>query len=344
MAEIRIKGVAKDFGAFTALHDVDLTIADREFMVLLGASGCGKTTLLRIIAGLETATKGEVWIGDRRVDQLPPRERGIAMVFQNYAVFPHLTVFENIAFGLRMKKLPQAEVTRRVNRTAELMHIEQLLKRYSGQLSGGQRQRVAVARALAMEPEVILMDEPLSNLDALLRLEMRAELKGVLAGSNTTTIYVTHDQVEAMSLADRISVMNGGRIVQAADPVEVYRNPAARFVGSFIGNPPMNFLPASPAGAGQWQVGGQVFAGPAAPAAEFAIRPEDLHPAETGLAAEVRVVEPLGPHTLVTATVAGQPFRAVLDSTLVPRPGDVLHLAPMADRIRWFNPETQKAL
>ena len=344
MAEIRIKGVAKDFGAFTALHDVDLTIADREFMVLLGASGCGKTTLLRIIAGLETATKGEVWIGDRRVDQLPPRERGIAMVFQNYAVFPHLTVFENIAFGLRMKKLPQAEVTRRVNRTAELMHIEQLLKRYSGQLSGGQRQRVAVARALAMEPEVILMDEPLSNLDALLRLEMRAELKGVLAGSNTTTIYVTHDQVEAMSLADRISVMNGGRIVQAADPVEVYRNPAARFVGSFIGNPPMNFLPASPAGAGQWQVGGQVFAGPAAPAAEFAIRPEDLHPADTGLEAEVRVVEPLGPHTLVTATVAGQPFRAVLDSTLVPRPGDVLHLAPMADRIRWFNPETQKAL
>jgi multiple sugar transport system ATP-binding protein len=344
MAEIRIKGVAKDFGAFTALHEVDLTIADREFMVLLGASGCGKTTLLRIIAGLETATKGEVWIGDQRVDQLPPRERGIAMVFQNYAVFPHLTVFENIAFGLRMKKLPQAEVTRRVTRTAELMHIEQLLKRYSGQLSGGQRQRVAVARALAMEPEVILMDEPLSNLDALLRLEMRAELKGVLAGSNTTTIYVTHDQVEAMSLADRISVMNGGRIVQAADPVEVYRNPAARFVGSFIGNPPMNFLPASPAGAGQWQVGGRVFPGPAAPAAEFAIRPEDLHPADTGLEAQVRVVEPLGPHTLVTATVAGQPFRAVLDSTLTPRPGDVLHLAPMADRIRWFNPETQKAL
>ncbi|PWK58177.1 ABC transporter ATP-binding protein [Roseicyclus mahoneyensis] len=344
MAEIRIKGVAKDFGTFTALHDVDLTIADREFMVLLGASGCGKTTLLRIIAGLETATKGEVWIGDRRVDQLPPRERGIAMVFQNYAVFPHLTVFENIAFGLRMKRMPQAEVTRRVTRTAELMHIEQLLKRYSGQLSGGQRQRVAVARALAMEPEVILMDEPLSNLDALLRLEMRAELKGVLAGSNTTTIYVTHDQVEAMSLADRISVMNGGKIVQAAGPVEVYRNPAARFVGSFIGNPPMNFLSASPAGAGQWQVGGQVFAGPEAPAAEFAIRPEDLHPSDTGLPAEVRVVEPLGPHTLVTATVAGQPFRAVIDSTLVPRPGDVLHLAPMADRIRWFNPETQKAL
>ena len=344
MAEIVIKGVQKSFGAFTALHSVDLTIADREFMVLLGASGCGKTTLLRIIAGLETATSGEVWIGGKRVDHLPPRQRGIAMVFQNYAVFPHLTVFENIAFGLRMAKLPQAEVDRRVNRTAELMHIEQLLKRYSGQLSGGQRQRVAVARALAMEPGVILMDEPLSNLDALLRMEMRAELKGVLAESNTTTIYVTHDQVEAMSMADRISVMNGGRIVQAAKPVEVYRNPAARFVGSFIGNPPMNFLAAVPVAAGKWQVGGLDFDGPQAAAAEFAIRPEDLTLAAHGFAAEVRVVEPLGPHTLVTTTVAGQPFRAVLESTEMPRPGDLLTLAPMPDRIRWFNPETQTAL
>jgi len=344
MAEIVIKGVQKSFGAFTALHSVDLTIADREFMVLLGASGCGKTTLLRIIAGLETATTGEVWIGGRRVDHLPPRERGIAMVFQNYAVFPHLTVFENIAFGLRMQKLPQAEVDRRVRRTAELMHIEQLLARYSGQLSGGQRQRVAVARALAMEPGVILMDEPLSNLDALLRMEMRAELKGVLAESKTTTIYVTHDQVEAMSMADRIAVMNGGRIVQAANPVQVYRNPAARFVGSFIGNPPMNFLPATPQAPGKWDVAGVTFDGPAAPAAEFAIRPEDLAIAGHGLRAEVRVVEPLGPHTLVTTTVAGQPFRAVLDSTVTLSPGDMLTLSPVPDRIRWFDPNTQIAL
>ena len=344
MAVIEIKQVAKSFGAFTALHSVDLTIADQEFMVLLGASGCGKTTLLRIIAGLETPTTGEVWIGGRRVDHLPPRERGIAMVFQNYAVFPHLTVFENIAFGLRMKKLPQAEVARRVTRTAELMHIEQLLKRYSGQLSGGQRQRVAVARALAMEPDVILMDEPLSNLDALLRLEMRAELKGVLAASKTTTIYVTHDQVEAMSLADRISVMNGGRIVQAADPVQVYRNPAARFVGSFIGNPPMNFLPAVSLGAGKWQVANMTFDGPQSGAAEFAIRPEDVHVSNTGLRAEVRVVEPLGPHTLLTCVVTGQPFRAVVESTLTPRPGDTLTLAPIPDRMRWFDPETQSAL
>jgi multiple sugar transport system ATP-binding protein len=345
MAEIVIRQVAKRFGGFTALHSIDLTIADQEFMVLLGASGCGKTTLLRIIAGLETASEGEVWIGGRRVDHLPPRARGIAMVFQNYAVFPHLTVYENIAFGLRMAKLPQAEVDRRVRRTAGLMHIEQLLERYSGQVSGGQRQRVAVARALAMEPDVILMDEPLSNLDALLRLEMRAELKGVLAESNTTTIYVTHDQVEAMSLADRIAVMHQGRIMQAAGPVEVYRNPAARFVGSFIGNPPMNFLPARRAGSGSWTVAGTTIPGPDASGdIEFAIRPEDLEVAEGGIPATVRVVEPLGAHTLITADVDGSLFRAVLDSTTEARTGDRISLRPRPDRVRWFHPETTAAI
>jgi multiple sugar transport system ATP-binding protein len=345
MAEIGIRKVAKHFGTFTALHSIDLTIADREFMVLLGASGCGKTTLLRIIAGLETPSQGEVWIGGRRVDALPPRARGIAMVFQNYAVFPHLTVLENIAFGLRMARLPQPEIDRRVTRTAELMHIEQLLKRYSGQLSGGQRQRVAVARALAMEPDVILMDEPLSNLDALLRLEMRAELKGVLAESKTTTIYVTHDQVEAMSLADRIAVMHQGRIIQAASPVEVYRNPAARFVGSFIGSPPMNFLPARRAGDGTWSVAGTTIPGPRAGGdIEFAIRPEDLDVEPGGIPATVRVVEPLGAHTLVTAEVDGNLFRAVLDSNTDARPGDTLSLKPRPDRVRWFDPATTAAI
>ncbi|MCT8990496.1 ABC transporter ATP-binding protein [Chelativorans sp. SCAU2101] len=346
MAEIVIKNVAKSFGSFQALHSIDLTIRDQEFMVLLGASGCGKTTLLRIIAGLEQASQGEVWIGGRRVDTLPPRGRGIAMVFQNYAVFPHLTVFENIAFGLRMKKLPQAEIDRRVNRTAELMQIGQLLKRYSGQLSGGQRQRVAVARALAMEPDVILMDEPLSNLDALLRLEMRAELKGVLAESKTTTIYVTHDQVEAMSLADRISVMNAGRIVQAATPIEVYRNPATRFVGSFIGNPPMNFLPAAKNGSGKWRVAGVSFDGPDASRdiLEFAIRPEDLDIGPGGLAATVRLVEPLGAHILLSCKVGGAPFRAVVDSELNVSPGDTLSLVPKPGRARWFDPETGAAI
>ena len=346
MADIKIKNVAKMFGAYQALHEINLDISDQEFMVLLGASGCGKTTLLRIIAGLETPTTGEVWINDKRVDHLPPRERGIAMVFQNYAVFPHLTVFENIAFGLRMAKMPNDRVKVRVEKTAELMHIEQLLKRYSGELSGGQRQRVAVARALAMEPDVILMDEPLSNLDALLRLEMRAELKGVLAESKTTAIYVTHDQVEAMSLADRISVMHQGKIIQAASPIEVYRNPAAHFVASFIGNPPMNFLPAKPAGKGKWSVAGEVFDGPNTDhqALEFAVRPEDLQPAKTGLSAVAKVVEPLGAHLLVTCGIEGTQFRAVLDSDLTVKVGETLTLAPQPDRIRWFDPATTLAV
>ncbi|WP_298969103.1 ABC transporter ATP-binding protein [uncultured Roseobacter sp.] len=346
MAEIQIKNVAKRFGDYQALHDINLTIADQEFMVLLGASGCGKSTLLRIIAGLETASTGEVWIGGRRVDHLSPKDRGISMVFQNYAVFPHMTVFENIGFGLRMQKLPDEEVTRRVERTATLMHIEQLLKRYSGELSGGQRQRVAVARALAMEPDVILMDEPLSNLDALLRMEMRAELKGVLAESKTTAIYVTHDQVEAMSMADRISVMHEGKIVQAASPIEVYRNPAAEFVAGFIGNPPMNFLKATPVGAGKWSVAGQVVEGPnTGPGPlQFAIRPEDMQLAESGLAATAKVVEPLGAHLLVTCEVEGHMFRAVLDSDMTVRTGETLTLAPLPDRVRWFDPETTLAV
>lgn len=345
MAEIQIKNVAKSFGSYQALHDINLTIADQEFMVLLGASGCGKSTLLRIIVGLETATSGEVWIGGKQVDHLPPKDRGIAMVFQNYAVFPHLTVFENIGFGLRMQKLADAEVKRRVERTASLMHIEQLLKRYSGELSGGQRQRVAVARALAMEPEVILMDEPLSNLDALLRMEMRAELKGVLAESKTTAVYVTHDQVEAMSMADRISVMHQGRIVQAATPIEVYRNPAAEFVAGFIGNPPMNFLPAAPVGGGKWQVANQTMDGPETDARlTFAVRPEDLRPADTGLTAVAKVVEPLGAHLLVTCEVGGQLFRVILDSDMTVNPGDKLTLAPQPDRIRWFDPQSTLAV
>ncbi|MDA7461725.1 ABC transporter ATP-binding protein [Planktomarina temperata] len=343
MAEIQIKNVEKWFGSYQALKSIDLTISDQEFMVLLGASGCGKTTLLRIIAGLETASQGEVWINDRRIDHLAPKDRGIAMVFQNYAVFPHLTVFENIGFGLRMQRRPNHEVKARVERNAELMHIEQLLGRYSGELSGGQRQRVAVARALAMEPDVILMDEPLSNLDALLRLEMRAELKGVLAESKTTAIYVTHDQVEAMSLADRISVMHQGRIIQAADPLSVYRDPAERFVGSFIGNPPMNFLPATPEGGGKWRVAGQSYAGPKTDhtALDFAIRPEDLQPSAAGLAAVVKVVEPLGAHVLVTCAIDGQMFRAVLDSDTKLAAGETITLQPNAGRIRWFDPQSQ---
>ena len=356
MAEIKIKQVAKQYGNTHALHSIDLTIANEEFLVLLGASGCGKTTLLRIVAGLETATTGEVWIGDKRVDKLAPKDRGIAMVFQNYAVFPHLTVYENIAFGLRMAKLNQMEIDKRVERTATLMHIENLLQRYSGQLSGGQRQRVAVARALATEPKVLLMDEPLSNLDALLRMEMRAELKAVLAESKTTTIYVTHDQVEAMSMADRIAIMNGGRIVQASSAVEVYRNPAAHFVASFIGNPPMNFLNASNSGEGWWQVNGVNIKGPSSEkkTLQFAIRPEDVlvhGPSGNGSAADensisagVRVLEPLGSHLLASCKVDEQLFRIVLDSDAKVSLGDTLQWSPQPDRVRWFDPESEMAI
>ena len=238
MAGIRVEKVSKRFGKVEALKGVDLEVRDQEFLVLLGPSGCGKTTLLRIVAGLEAPTSGEVYIGERRVTHLPPRLRGIAMVFQNYAIFPHLTVYENVAFGLRMKRRPEEEIRRKVGEVAALLHIEELLDRYPAQLSGGQRQRVAVARALAVEPEVLLMDEPLSNLDALLRLEMRAELKRLLKETRTTTLYVTHDQVEAMSLADRIAVMRQGEIVQLGTPTEIYHAPADTFVGGFIGNPP----------------------------------------------------------------------------------------------------------
>lgn len=341
MAEIIIKNVTKKFQQFQALNSINLRVKDQEFMILLGASGCGKTTLLRIIAGLETQTEGEIWIGGKRIDHLPPSQRGIAMVFQNYAIFPHLNVFENIAFGLRVQKFSKTVIKVRVQRVAELMHIEQLLKRFSSQLSGGQRQRVAVARALAMEPDVLLMDEPLSNLDALLRLEMRAELKGVLATSRTTTIYVTHDQVEAMSLADRIAVINQGQIIQAAPPIEVYRNPASSFVGSFIGSPPMNFLTAEKQQAGKWRVGGITLNGPTTsqPQLNCGIRPEDIQltSSGSGFSFLVKVVEPLGAHTLLTGLLQDSLFRVIVDSDSQITTGQKIQLSPVQSRVRWYD-------
>jgi len=340
MADIRIANATKHFGAFHALKGIDLHVQDQEFMVLLGASGCGKSTLLRIIAGLESADAGTVHVGAERIDHLQAKDRRLSMVFQNYAVFPHLTVFENIAFGLRMQKRPDAEVKQKVQRVAELVHLEALLERYSGQLSGGQRQRVALARALAVEPRVILMDEPLSNLDALLRLEMRAELKTILAQSKTTTIYVTHDQVEAMSLADRIAIMNQGVIVQCDTPLEIYRNPATTFVAGFIGNPPMNFVSARAVEDGVFEALGQRLPGPRGHAAlTLGVRPEDLQPANDGFGIDVAVVEPLGAHTLVTAFV-GEPrqvFRAALDSSHHYQAGQRLQLTPTLNRVRWYD-------
>src|SRR5512135_3923910 len=243
MAGIRFQSIRKVYGKVVASNDISLDIKDGEFMVLLGPSGCGKTTLLRCLAGLEQVDGGRVLIGDRDVTDLAPRDRKIAMVFQSYAVFPHLTVYDNIAFGLRMQGRPRDEIKRRVHEGAELLQLTDYLGRYPAQLSGGQRQRVAVARAIVMQAAVLLMDEPLSNLDALLRLQMRAELKRLHADIKATTIYVTHDQVEALSLGDRIAVMKNGPIVQCDVPMSIYDYPANKFVGGFIGMPPMNFLP-----------------------------------------------------------------------------------------------------
>ncbi len=326
MAGITIDGIRKSFGNTTALEAVDLEVADHEFVALLGPSGCGKTTLLRIIAGLETQTAGRVLIGGRDITGLPPRARGLAMVFQNYAVFPHLRVRDNIAFGLKMTGADTARIERQVKRTAGLLQLEKLLDRYPAQLSGGQRQRVAVARALAVEPAVLLMDEPLSNLDALLRLDMRAELKEVLREAGTTTIYVTHDQTEAMALADRIAVLHSGRIEQIGTPSDIYHTPATRFVGSFVGSPPMNFL-----------ANGTRILG---------IRPEDLDivPNGDGMAFHVSVVEPLGAQTLLTGTANNQMIRVALAGEHHIPPGADLHIRPRPDRIRWMDAATGRAL
>lgn len=334
MSAIQVTKVEKEFKGVQVLKSVSLEVRDREFCVLLGPSGCGKTTLLRILAGLEVETSGELKIGDRRVNGLAPGARNIAMVFQNYAVFPHLTIRENIAFGLRMRKDPEDKIKRQVEGAAEMMHIEKLLDRYSGQLSGGQRQRVAVARALAMAPDVLLMDEPLSNLDALLRLEMRAELKSLLQETQTTTIYVTHDQVEAMSLADRIAVMHGGEIVQYTTPMEVYANPATTFVGGFIGNPPMNFLSLSP------EVVEAVGATPPNGATQLGIRPEDVVVAQEGAGAwqlKIGVVEALGPHKQVSGKLGDAWVRVTVDTDLNVNRGDVLPIRPDLPRLRWYN-------
>ena len=347
MAGIRVEKVSKRFGKVEALKGVDLEVRDQEFLVLLGPSGCGKTTLLRIVAGLEAPTSGEVYIGERRVTHLPPRLRGIAMVFQNYAIFPHLTVYENVAFGLRMKRRPEEEIRRKVGEVAALLHIEELLDRYPAQLSGGQRQRVAVARALAVEPEVLLMDEPLSNLDALLRLEMRAELKRLLKETRTTTLYVTHDQVEAMSLADRIAVMRQGEIVQLGTPTEIYHAPADTFVGGFIGNPPMNFLRAGALG-GRVVLEGFAVPSPVEGEVLLGVRPEDLRvskeQAEGAFRARVLVVEPLGPHLQLTLEREVETFRALADPDFSVAFGGEVWVRPNPGRVRLFHPKTGKAL
>lgn len=346
MADIVIDRVVKEFGSFRALQEVSLNVHDGEFVALLGPSGCGKTTLLRIIAGLEKQDSGRIVIGGKDVSDLAPRRRGLAMVFQNYAVFPHVTVFENVAFGLRMQKVSQDAVRRKVQRVAALLHIEDYLDRYPAKLSGGQRQRVAVARALAVEPAVLLMDEPLSNLDALLRLEMRTELKAVLREAGTTTIYVTHDQTEAMGLADRIAVMYGGRIDQIGTPLEVYATPATRFVGGFLGSPPMNFIKVRCA-QGTARIGEAALPCPATGAEmELGLRGEDasLAPNGSGIPFDVRVVEPMGSHLLLTGAIDGQLARIVAPPTAKVTAGERVGLTVDPSRLTWIDGTTGRAL
>lgn len=357
MAEIRVERVTKLYKQTRAVDDVSLTIDDGEFMVLLGPSGCGKTTLLRSIAGLEQIEGGRIVIGDRDVTEFPPRKRNIAMVFQSYAVFPHMTVYENIAFGLRMHRATKSDIDRQVREAAELLHIETLLERFPAQTSGGQRQRIAVARAIAMQPQVLLMDEPLSNLDALLRLEARAELKRLLSEIGSTTIYVTHDQVEAMSMGDRVAVMRSGKLVQVGDPLTIYDGPVDRFVGGFIGNPPMNFLAATierrDGGfvavlreAGEIRLDADDVGNRQGGAMLLGIRAENIELTDDGegLRGRVLVVEPLGSHNLVTIRLGGELLKAVTRPDQRLERDQEVRVRIDPTRIRWLDAEREVAV
>jgi multiple sugar transport system ATP-binding protein len=346
MSSVAFESVRKVFGKTVALKDVDLLVRDGEFMVLLGPSGCGKTTLLRCLAGLERIDGGTVRIGDRDVSDLPPRDRHIAMVFQSYAVFPHMKVYDNIAFGLRMRKKPKAEVERRVKEGAALLQLEPYLDRYPAQLSGGQRQRVAVARAIVTDAPVLLMDEPLSNLDALLRLHARAELKRLHGEVKRTTVYVTHDQIEALSMGDRIAVMREGQIVQLDTPSALYDRPADVFVGSFIGSPPMNFLKAR---SRNGTAVAEAFEVPGPPGMDgkeilLGIRPENIRTGEGPLRGRVLVVEPLGSHALLTVMIGNESIKVVAPADTTLRADEELRLAPEPHKIRWMDAASGKAL
>ena len=327
---ISLRGLAKSFAAQTAVQDVSAEIAAGELTVLLGPSGCGKSTLLRMIAGFEAPTAGEIYLADAPIAALPPSRRNIAMVFQSYALFPHLTVAENITFGLSVRRTPKAETADRLGRVARLMGLEALLDRKPAQLSGGQQQRVALARAVISERPVCLMDEPLSNLDAKLRAEMRAEIRALQRRLGLTMVYVTHDQVEAMTMADRIVLMNAGRVEQTGTPEEIYAEPATTFAARFIGSPPMNLVPAAALG-----LPGDAVAG---------LRPEDIHIAADGVAARIISAEYLGADLLVTLglgtarVILRQPARAGLPA------GPEVRLAWVADALRLFDAATGRAL
>jgi len=351
MAAVELRGVRKAFGATRVIHGVDVSIADGEFVVLVGPSGCGKSTLLRMIAGLEEISDGEIAIGGRVVNRVAPKERDIAMVFQNYALYPHMTVRDNMSFSLRLAKAPAAEREERVGKAAQILGLESLLDRYPRQLSGGQRQRVAMGRAIVRDPQVFLFDEPLSNLDAKLRVQMRAEIKELHQRLRTTSVYVTHDQIEAMTMADRIVVMHDGKVEQVGSPLELYDRPANLFVAGFIGSPAMNFLPGTlrrDGGSARVELadGSRVGAPPTEAgdgrAVTYGVRPEHLALGAEGegLTAEVVVVEPTGADTHVLARAAGKSVQAVFRERHPFRPGQRIPLRPEAAKTHLFDAAT----
>jgi len=343
MASVAIQNVKKSYGTVEVIHGVSVEIEDGEFVVLVGPSGCGKSTLLRIIAGLESITSGEIAIGETIVNNLPPKDRDIAMVFQNYALYPHMTVADNMAFSLRMKKASKSETAERVDRAAKILGLTELLDRYPRQLSGGQRQRVAMGRAIVRDPQVFLFDEPLSNLDAKLRVAMRTEIKALHQRLKTTTVYVTHDQIEAMTMADRIVVLHDGVVEQVGSPLELYDRPANLFVAGFIGSPAMNFARGKVAGGRFVSQGGVAlplphgFAGKDGAEVVYGIRPEHFAIVDKGVPAEVVVVEPTGSETQVVVNLAGENMTLVFRERISARPGEKLPVMPVANQMHLFD-------
>jgi len=361
MAEVALRNVVKRYDNVEAVRSINLDIPDNEFVVLVGPSGCGKSTTLRMIAGLEEVTAGDIYIGGDIVNDLPPKDRDIAMVFQNYALYPHMSVFENMSFGLKLRKFPKDEIKKRVDHAARILDITELLDRKPKALSGGQRQRVAMGRAIVRNPKVFLFDEPLSNLDAKLRVQMRTEIKRVHQLVKTTTVYVTHDQVEAMTLADRVVVMNGGLIEQIATPQDLYHHPRTHFVAGFIGSPAMNFIRCrlEQNGAGQRVRISETISlpVPASRAARFAsvngkellfgLRPEHIteprrsdRDASCEFAATLDVVEPMGMETMVYFTVDGQEVCGRVDPGSARGPGESMRLYADMDRMHLIDPQT----
>ncbi len=349
MAKVEFHSVSKSFGTVTVVHGIDMNVADGEFIVIVGPSGCGKSTVLRMVAGLEAITGGEIVIGERVVNDLEPKDRDIAMVFQNYALYPHMSVFDNMAYGLKIRGMAKAEITERVGRAADILELEPLLARRPRQLSGGQRQRVAMGRAIVREPAVFLFDEPLSNLDAKLRVQMRFEIQKLHRRLKTTSLYVTHDQVEAMTLAQRMLVINAGRAEQIGTPMEVYENPATQFVAGFIGSPSMNFLAGRSEGGGRIALdhgGGVRHASGTAEAGRavtVGIRPEHLEPASAAAAlfsATVEMVEQLGADTLAHLSRGKDLLTARLPHGTHLQVGSTLHLTADPSRVYLFDSAT----